>query len=168
MELANLEKIFGALTAAEVRYLIVGGLAVITYGYLRTTDDIDLVIALEPDNVRRATSALGYRPKVPVDVAEPGNPAARKRWIDEKGMVVFQLFSDRFPHEPIDVFVAEPFDFAREHERCEWRRMNSELSVPFLNLEQLLAMKRAAGRPQDIADVAELLRNDNETRKEQS
>ena len=38
--------VVGALNAAEIRYLIVGGLAVASHGYLRTTKDIDLVVAL--------------------------------------------------------------------------------------------------------------------------
>ena len=38
--------VVGALNAVEIRYLIVGGLAVASHGYLRTTKDIDLVVAL--------------------------------------------------------------------------------------------------------------------------
>lgn len=159
MELSNLEQIFGALQSAEVRYIVVGGLAVIAHGYLRATKDIDLVIALEPENVRRAMgalSALGFRPKVPVKAAEFGDAETRRRWIEEKGMMVFQLVSDRFPFEPIDVFVREPFDFAREYQRCMWKQLNRELKVPFISVEQLIELKLGAGRPQDIADVAEL------------
>ena len=80
-------------------------------------------------------------------------------------MVVFQLYSDRFRYEPIDVFVTEPFDYEKEYERCAWKRMNAELSVPFISLEQLLSMKRAAARPQDLADIFELTRNDKTDQK---
>jgi hypothetical protein len=159
MHLANLEQIFGALQSAEVRYLVVGGLAVVAHGYLRTTKDLDLVIALDEVNTRRAMQALthlGFKPKVPVSAEAFADASTRRRWIEEKGMVVFQLISDRFRFEPIDVFVTEPFDFDREYGRATWKELNRELRVPFVDIAQLLEMKRAAGRPQDLADIAEL------------
>lgn len=54
MELSHLEQIFGALNEAQVRYLVVGGLAVIAHGYVRYTNDLDLVIQLDEPNARRA------------------------------------------------------------------------------------------------------------------
>lgn len=160
MEFAHLEQIFGALQGAEVRYLVVGGMAVIAHGYVRTTKDIDLVIALEPENLRRALQALtaiGYRPKIPVAATDFADPKKREEWVREKGMVVFQLISDRFRFEPLDIFVTEPFDFASEYDRAVWKQVNSDVSVPIVSVKQLLDMKRAAARPQDIADIAELL-----------
>ena len=38
----HLEKLFASLNAAHVRYLVVGGLAVLAHGYLRVTRDLDL------------------------------------------------------------------------------------------------------------------------------
>lgn len=163
MEVIHLEQIFAALHAAQARFVVVGGLAVINHGYLRTTQDIDLVVALDRENVRRAMQAfagLGYRPKIPVSAMDFADPAIRKKWIEEKGMIVFQLFSDRFPFEPIDVFVTEPFDFDYEYERAVWRNISPETSIPFLRLEQLIAMKRSAARPQDLADIDRLLYDD--------
>jgi hypothetical protein len=49
------------LERAGVRYLVVGGVAVVLHGYLRTTLDLDLVIQLEPDNLDRALTALHLR-----------------------------------------------------------------------------------------------------------
>lgn len=169
MEFAHLEQIFGALQGAEVRYLVVGGMAVIAHGYVRTTKDIDLVIALEPDNLRRALSALtaiGYRPKIPVATTDFADPAKRESWIRDKGMVVFQMISDRFRFEPLDIFVTEPFDFQAEYARAVWKRVNEDVSVPIVSVQQLLDMKRAAARPQDLADIAELslLDGNDETR----
>lgn len=45
MELRSIEAVLGALNAAGVRYLIVGGLAVNAHGYQRATMDLDLVPA---------------------------------------------------------------------------------------------------------------------------
>jgi len=160
MEFSHLEQIFGALQGAEVRYLVVGGMAVVAHGYVRTTKDIDLVIALEPDNLRRALSALtaiGYRPKIPVAAIDFADPVKREAWVRDKGMVVFQLINDRFPFEPLDIFVTEPFDFEAEFQRAVWKQVNTDVAVSIVSVQQLLAMKRAAARPQDLADIAELL-----------
>lgn len=159
MEFSHLEQIFGALQGAEVRYLVVGGMAVIAHGHVRTTKDIDLVIALEPDNLRRALTALtqiGYRPKIPVPATDFADPTKRESWVRDKGMVVFQLISDRFRFEPLDIFVTEPFDFDAEYGRAVWKQINPDVSVPIVSVKQLLDMKRAAARPQDLADIAEL------------
>jgi len=67
MKLADVEAIVRALNGAHVRYLIVGGLAVVAHGYPRLTVDVDIVLNLERENVLRAMRALeviGYRPLV--------------------------------------------------------------------------------------------------------
>lgn len=68
MKLASLEAIVRALNEGNVRYLIAGGLAVNAHGYVRFTQDVDLVIALDSANIVRAfemLAKLGYRPAVP-------------------------------------------------------------------------------------------------------
>jgi hypothetical protein len=45
--------LFAALGQAQARYLVVGGVAVVLHGHPRFTADLDLVVALDPDNVRR-------------------------------------------------------------------------------------------------------------------
>ena len=71
MRLTSFEAIAEALERAAVRYLVAGGLAVNAHGYLRFTKDVDLVIQLQTDNLRRALAAreaLGYRPAIPVSL----------------------------------------------------------------------------------------------------
>ena len=66
MEKHSVEAIVGALNAANVRYLVAGGLAVVAHGFVRFTADIDLIVDLEPANVTRAIAALDgldYRPR---------------------------------------------------------------------------------------------------------
>lgn len=156
MELSNLEQIFGALNDAQVNYLVVGGLAVIAHGYVRYTNDLDLVLALDEANVRRAMEALkllAYKAKVPVDPLEFANPLTRASWVRDKQMVVFQLVSERFKREPIDVFVSEPFDVPSELLACEWLTVGPTLKIPVVSKRVLLAMKREASRPKDLLDI---------------
>jgi len=78
MKIDDVGTILRALNDANVRYLIVGGLAVVAHGYVRFTQDIDLVVQLERENVLRAMKALtgiGYRPLIPVDAAQFVNEA---------------------------------------------------------------------------------------------
>ena len=117
MKLASLEAIIKALNDGNVRYLVAGGLAVSAHGYIRATQDVDLVLALEPDNILRAFGALakqGYRPLVPITAEQFADADLRRRWIRDKGMRVLNFFSDRHRETNVDVFVVEPFDFWRE------------------------------------------------------
>lgn len=69
MKVASFESIVRALNEAGIHYLIAGGLAVNAHGYLRFTNDIDMVIQLITENINRAFAALadlGYKPVVPV------------------------------------------------------------------------------------------------------
>ena len=92
MKVDDVRTILSALNDANVRYLIVGGLAVVAHGYVRFTQDIDLVVQLERENVLRAMSALmaiGYRPLIPVEAAQFADETLRQQWRDENGMIVF-------------------------------------------------------------------------------
>ncbi len=118
MKLTSLEAIFRVLNDADVRYLVVGGLAVNAHGYLRFTNDVDLVVALEPGNIIeafRALGTLGYKPLVPITAEQFANSNMRQQWIDEKGMQVLNFFSDQYRETTLDVFVYEPFDFETEY-----------------------------------------------------
>jgi hypothetical protein len=90
MELRSVEAVAGALNAAGVRYLVVGGLAVNAHGYLRTTVDLDLVVQLHPENVVRGLNALegiGYKPRIPVTAEQFADQSLRDSWREEKGIL---------------------------------------------------------------------------------
>lgn len=154
----DFDDIFGALQAANVRYLVVGGVAVVLHGLPRFTADLDLIIALDAPNVLAAMSALGalgYRPRAPVPAEQIADPDIRRSWIAEKGLTVFSLWSPHHPATEIDVFVEEPFPFAPAYARA-LRASLGEIEVTVASLEDLVALKRAAGRPKDLADIAAL------------
>lgn len=80
-----IEQILAALNAETVRYLVVGGVAVVLHGHLRTTADLDLVVELAPDNARRALAALaklGFRPRAPVPAEHFLDAGIRQSWIE--------------------------------------------------------------------------------------
>jgi hypothetical protein len=108
VEISGAEAVFDALNRADVAYLVVGGLAVNAHGYVRMTMDIDLVIALNPENILKALHALKeacFRPAVPVTPEQFADPANRNRWREEKEMRVLKLWSDKYRLSPIVIFI---------------------------------------------------------------
>ncbi|OGA08064.1 MAG: hypothetical protein A3D95_13175 [Betaproteobacteria bacterium RIFCSPHIGHO2_12_FULL_69_13] len=161
MRLASFEAIAAALRDAGVRYLVAGGLAVNAHGYVRFTKDVDFVIQLVPDNIRRAFAALatlGYQPLVPIRADQFADAAQRERWIAEKGMQVLQFWSDAHRETPIDLFVREPFPFEEEYARALVKPLQGRIEVRFVSLATLIAMKETVGRAQDRIDAEELRR----------
>ena len=168
MMLAAFESIAVALRDAEVRYLVAGGLAVNAHGYLRLTQDIDLVIQLNPQNIRtgfRVLENLGYRPLVPVTGEQFADPEQRARWIRYKGMTVLNLYSDRHRPVTVDIFVTEPFDFDREYDAALIGELSPGLFVRFVSIATLVAMKRLANRPRDLDDIEHLTMIQNEKQR---
>lgn len=157
----SVEAIVSALEHAGVRYLIVGGLAVVAHGHLRFTADVDLVLDPEPDNLRRAVVALeshGYVPRAPVAFAAYLDPAERQRWARDKGMIVFSASSPQHAATEIDLFLEPPFDFAAAWPRAVSQELEPGVHARFISLPDLRAMKRAADRPVDRLDLEALAR----------
>ena len=152
------EPVFAALDAAGVRYVVVGGLAVVLHGHPRLTADVDLVLDLEPDAARRAMEALtklGLKARAPVDPLAFADTRQREAWISDKGMQVFTLFSPANPMLCLDLFVKDPIPFEQLWTRSETLDLG-EVSVRVASIDDLIVMKRAAGRPHDLADIEAL------------
>ena len=159
MQKRSVEVIIKALNDASVRYLIAGGLAVVAHGYLRFTADVDLILDLNEDNARRALSALsglGYRPRAPVAIDDFADPKIRSQWVREKGLTVFSLHSPQHSATEVDLFVEPPLDFASAYRAALKLEVGAGVPATFLGYDDLLALKKTAGRPQDLADIERL------------
>jgi hypothetical protein len=153
-----IEPVLDALNRGAVRYVVVGGLATVLHGFPRLTADIDLVVDLEPVEARRAIAVLvrlGFRPRPPVDPFEFADPQRRAAWVREKGLTVFSLFDPGNPLREVDLFLEHPIDFP-----SLWRRA---VTIPLGHttarvaaIEDLIALKRLAGRPEDLRDIEAL------------
>ena len=156
MKLSSFEAIVGALNAGGVRYLVVGGIAVNAHGYLRVTNDVDIVIRLERSDIVAAfasLAAIGYFPSVPITAEEFADPALRESWRREKGMLVLKMWSDAHRETPLDLFIYHPFDFDLEYGRA---MVSDDPVARFASIPALIAMKQQAGRDTDLIDVAKL------------
>ncbi len=159
MERRSLDALARALESANVRYLIVGGMAVVAHGYVRLTMDLDIVLDPEPAALARALEALsnlGYRPRAPVPIGAFADAEQRSKWASENGLTVFSLFSPEHKSTEIDLFLECPFDFEEAFARAFRGRMVSGTLLTFVSKAELIALKRAAGRPRDLLDIEKL------------
>ena len=69
---------------------------------------------------------------------------------------MLNFHSDLHRETPVDIFVIEPFDFSEEYAAALVEEVAPGVPLRILRLASLLRLKEAAGRPQDLADVAEL------------
>jgi hypothetical protein len=159
MEARSVEAIIRTLNGAGVRYLVAGGLAVVAHGFVRLTADVDVILDLDPENVRRATAALatlGYRPRAPVRLEEFADPAKRDEWIRDKGLTVFSLFSVDHSATELDLFVEVPLDFEEAYRNAARMEVAPGVEATFVGLAELMRLKRQAGRAQDLLDIEKL------------
>lgn len=150
--------LFRALADHKVRFVLVGGLALNLHGVERATMDIDLAVALDPANlgsVLDAAEALGLVPVAPVPLRLAADPAMLERWRREKNMVAFGMRPQSGSGPVVDLLteLCVPFD---ELARNAITKLVAGVPIPVAAIDDLIAMKRAAGRPLDMADIAAL------------
>ena len=156
--MALFEPLFEALNATGVRYVIVGGVAVVLQGHARLTVDVDLIIDLEPVPVRtfmETLVGLGFVPRVPVDALAFASAELRESWRRDKGMQVFSMVDRANPLRVVDLFAFHPIDFDGLWARADVIRLD-HTSVRVASIPDLIALKRLAGRPQDLLDIERL------------
>lgn len=149
---------FSRLNDTGCGYVVVGGLAVILHGHVRLTTDTDLVVDLAGERLAALLTALGdlgFQPRVPVKLEEFSDPEKRETWIREKGMQVFSLFHPNQPRWVVDLFVDSPIDFAELQQRSVVKEVEG-VPVSIASIDDLITMKRLAGRDIDYADIRQL------------
>lgn len=156
--MALFEPIFRALNASGARYVVVGGVATVLHGHARLTADLDLVVDLAPEpahTVVAALGAIGLRPRAPVPATAFADPASRAAWARDKGMTVFSLWDPSDPMREVDLFLEPPMPFEEL-----WGHSLSmtleDTTVRVASLDDLIQLKRLAGRPVDLQDVEAL------------
>jgi predicted nucleotidyltransferase len=129
----------------EVEFMVVGGHAVSHHGYPRFTHDVDVVVDPSRENAERLIAAL-----------------------DDFGFGALDLTAAEFTRDTTVVLGRAPHEidimtFVKGVElKSAWDRRSygslDGVSVPFIGKDDLIANKRAVGRPEDLADVARLTR----------
>ncbi len=148
-------ELFRELERFQVKYLLIGGLAVNLHGIPRMTMDVDLWVDLIDDNLQnffKAAASLHLKPILPVQLSELAMPAHRQSWIDARHMIAFSLSSDKATSPTVDLLLVSPLEFSGAYQHREIRTL-SGVSVSLIAIEDLLRLKEAAARAQDAADM---------------
>lgn len=150
--------IFKELNRKKIKYIVVGGLALNFHGVPRMTYDVDLLLYLENNNLKRFLSLIkmwGFKPKVPVDMMDFASRKKRQDWIRNKNMKAFNLVNPDWGISEIDVIIDTPVDYKKAIKNI--KRIDLEgILIPVIAIDNLILMKRAAKREQDKEDIKNL------------
>lgn len=150
--------VFQQLNAANVRYVVVDGVATILHGYVRATTDINLIVDLQVEEAKKVIKTLsdtGYKPRIPVDAIEFADTKKREDWINTKGMTVFSMFHPEKPELSIDLFAKHPIPFEELWERSRIFDVDGT-DIRTCSLDDLLKLKEMSGRNKDKDDIEKL------------
>lgn len=149
----DLRALLEALSEAEVRFVVIGGVAVGAHGYVRGTEDLDLVPDPDPDNLARLTEALRTLESTLPTVGErPFDPATDATVIRRGGNVTAMT---RFG----ELDIVQRARGVPSYSQLDEDAVDSELlgiAVRICSLARLREMKRAQDRVQDRADLENL------------
>ena len=145
------ERIFAVLDTHKVEYVVIGGIAVQVYGHVRMTNDVDLIPEPTPQNLKRLADALKELE------ARVLNPGSEHLAIDAQMLPRAVLWQLATRHGDIDILHDAPgaAPFPRLRQRA-LQIMLGDRQIPIASRDDLIKMKRAAGRPIDLSDVAAL------------
>jgi hypothetical protein len=152
------KQIFKGLNEKDVKYLIVGGIAVNFHGFERATSDLDIMISLEKDNIERfviAVENLKFVPRLPVSIIDFANPDKRKIWIEEKNMKVFTIYNPLNELESVDILIENFLDFDEAYKNREILEAE-DVKIPVISIDYLIKLKKVAGRSRDMIDIKAL------------
>ena len=134
------------LNKEEVRYLLVGGFAVILHGYSRTTGDMDIWVERTPENYLRIKQAF-LQFGMPVFDMTENNFLSHPNW---------DVFTFGIPPVAIDLMVSVK---GLEFETCFTNSIlfeDGDLKIRTVNRSDLVKAKKMAGRSKDLNDLENL------------
>lgn len=141
-----------ALVEGRVRFVVIGGLAAQAHGSPLITEDLDICFDLERDNLERLASVLAdltaIRRGLPDGVVAP---------VDARALRSGDMFTLRTRFGDLDL-LARP-DPALDYASLASRAIAFEyegLAILMASLDDIIAMKRAAGRPKDLLAIEHL------------
>ena len=132
------------LNAQKVEYLLIGGYAVGYYGYPRTTADMDIWIAIHPQNAQRTVAALR---EFGFDVPELSPELFLK-----EGQII------RMGEPPLRIEIATTISGVEFDECFAERQVDTfdDIEVNLISLKHLKLNKKASGRYKDLNDLENL------------
>jgi len=151
------EEILRAFQKQKVKYVIVGGIAVNILGSMRSTADLDILVEMSDDNLKKIVKILksrGYRVKQPIDPMRIIDKKTRDDWVKNKHMKALNFYKEGELKE-VDIIIESPVSF-EEAKKDVVRIKVDDLILSVISIDKLIKMKRKAGRAIDELDIGEL------------
>ena len=153
-------ELFATLARHDVDYVTVGGIAIQAHGGQRLTQDLDVAVATSAENLERLASALAD-----LDARVLGPDGRRSSSAPTASLLassdLWHLITE---HGALDIVTLPAHLGTFEEMRARAHETSlGDVIVPIADREDLLKMKRASGRPQDLADVEFLESLDDES-----
>lgn len=148
----HFDTVFGVLVRSGVEFIVIGGAAATIHGSARVTRDVDIVYRRTAENLRRMVDALS--PHSPyLRGAPPGLPFVWDEDTLRRGLN-FTLTTSIGDIDLLgEVTGGGNFEALRPHSSPV---QAFGIECLCLNLDKLIQVKRAAGRPKDLESIAEL------------
>lgn len=152
------ENIFKEFNKKKVKYVLVGGIALNLLGGFRNTLDMDILVEMSDNNLRKIVTILkkfGYNIKQPVDPMGIAEKKIREDWIRNKHMKAFNFYKDEKSYEEVDIIISSPvnYEMARKN---QIKVKVGNLSLPVISVKDFIKMKKASGRDKDFLDIKEI------------
>lgn len=147
--LLRADEILKVLLAAHVRFVLIGGLASQVHGSPSLTGDVDICFALDGENLHRLGEAL-----TSMTAVRRGLEGGVNAPIDHRALRAGDVFTLSTRYGDLDL-LAHP-DPRLDFESLQSRSIAAEIfgmDVRVASLADLMAMKRAAGRPKDLIEL---------------
>jgi len=118
-----LKEMLVTLADAGVEFVVGGGVACVLHGVERVTLDLDVAVQMNSSNLDRlicAVEQLNLQPRVPVSLADIGDPDFVRSMVTEKGALVFSLADFNNPLRHLDIFLSPALSFERLTKGAKW------------------------------------------------
>ncbi len=149
------QKILKNLSESDSKYLVVGGMALLFSGYRRLTMDLDILADLKTENLEKIVKVMddnGYIPRVPVNAKDILDESKRLERFEEKGMKAFTYVHPEDPLSSVDLLIFNPISFENAYENKR-ELLIENTPVYFASIDDLISMKKVAGRTKDLYDI---------------
>ncbi len=153
MSAPSFDQLLVRVVQADVRFVVIGGLALGSWGVVRGTKDCDIVPDPAPENLRRlahVVAELGGHVQLGESLLGSKRSIAALLHSGERALIATQLG---------DLDVVQGLEGVLPYDELRAKAIDVEMAgvtIAICALEHLRSMKRAAGRPRDLVDLEDL------------
>ena len=137
------------LESANIEYAVVGGYAVSLHGFARSTVDVDIVLHWTLDNLKKVETSfkkIGLISQVPITAELLFQ--FRDEYIQNRNFIAWNFYNPKKPLEQVDIIIN--YDLKKGHTKTIHTASGN---IKILSVKDLISMKKASGRPQDLEDI---------------